>query len=104
MNAHVPSPKEDQEFALDLVRIVSRRLKEIDQEITTIGTALCQGRMPPRVVLMLVDQIAPGCIDAVYLALFEGISPDQLSDAFAEHARPEPLSRDARRAAVGGIS
>jgi hypothetical protein len=32
MNAHVPvkSPKENVEFALQLIRIVSRRLKHID--------------------------------------------------------------------------
>jgi hypothetical protein len=60
--AHVPSPQQDREFALELIRICSRRLKEIDQEITTIGTALAQGRMPPRVALMLVDQVAPSCI------------------------------------------
>ena len=80
--AHVPSPQQDREFALELIRICSRRLKEIDQEITTIGTALAQGRMPPRVALMLVDQVAPSCIPAVYLSLFEGVSPEQLSDAF----------------------
>lgn len=73
-----PDPKEDAEFALDLIRTCSRRLKQIDQEVTTIGTALSQGRMPPRIAVTLVERVAPGCIDAVYLSLFEGVSPEQL--------------------------
>jgi hypothetical protein len=73
-----PTEKQNIELALDLIRICSRRLKEIDQEITTIGIALSQERMPSRIALKLVEQLAPGCIDAIYLALFEGASPDQL--------------------------
>jgi len=87
MNPRVPTPKENEEFALDLIRLVSRRVKEIDQEVTTVGTALSQGRIPPHIALQLVDQIAPGCIDAVYLSLFEGVSPEQLSNVFAEPVR-----------------
>jgi hypothetical protein len=86
MNARVPNPKDDQEFALELIRIVSRRLREIDQQVATIGTALSQGRMPPHVALTLVEQIAPGCIDAVHLALFENVSPEQLCTDFGEAA------------------
>jgi hypothetical protein len=78
--AAAKSPKENEEFALDLIRLLSRRLKHIDQEVTTLGTALAQGRLPARVALKLAEQIAPGCIDAVYLAMFEGVSPDQLSE------------------------
>jgi hypothetical protein len=88
MNAHVPakSPKEHAEFALDLIRICSRRLKHIDQEVTTIGTALAQGRMPPDIALTMVDQIAPGCIDAIFMSLFEGIAPEQLRDGLGGEA------------------
>ena len=81
----VKSPKENAEFALDLIRLVSRRLKEFDQGVTTIGTALAQGRLPPNIALTLVEQIAPGCIDAVYLSMFEGVSPDQLRDDLASN-------------------
>jgi hypothetical protein len=67
---------ENTEFALDVIRLVSRRLKEIDQEVVTIGTALAQGRMPPRIALNLIEQIAPGCIGATYLSLFEDVLPE----------------------------
>jgi hypothetical protein len=52
------------------------------EEVTTLGTALAQGRMPPGIALTLVNQIAPGCIDAVYFSLYEGVSPEQLTDVF----------------------
>jgi hypothetical protein len=81
----VKSPKENAEFALDLMRIVIRRLKEIDQEVTALGTALAQGRMPPDIALKLVEQIAPGCIDKIYLSLYEGVSPEQLRDDLASN-------------------
>ncbi len=78
--AGIPNPKQNAEFALELIRIVSRRLKLIDQEVTAMGTALAQGRMPPGIALTLVEQIAPGCIDAVHRSLYENVSPDQLRD------------------------
>jgi hypothetical protein len=68
----------DAEYALTLIRIVSRRLKLIDEEVTALGTALAQGRLPPNIALNLVEQIAPGCIAAVHLSLFEGAAPAQL--------------------------
>ena len=74
----VKGPKHDTEFALNLIRIVSRYLKLIDEQVTAYGTALAQSRMPPKIALNLVEQIAPGCIDSVYLSLFEGVSPDLL--------------------------
>jgi hypothetical protein len=77
------SPKENTEFALDLFRLVSRRLKEIDQDVTTLGTALAQARLAPSIALKLLEQIAPGCIPATYLALYEGVSPEQLRNDLA---------------------
>jgi hypothetical protein len=81
--ATVKSPKENDEFGLDLIRLLSRRLKETDQHVTMIGTALAQGRLPARIALKLVEQIAPGCLEKIYLAMFEGVSPDQLSEGGA---------------------
>ena len=83
LQAAAIGPKENAEFGLDLIRLLSRRLKETDQQVVTIGTALAQGRLPARVALKLVEQIAPGCIEAIYLAMFEGVSPEQLRDDFA---------------------
>jgi hypothetical protein len=79
----VKSPKENAEFALDLIRIASGTLKQIDREVTALGTALAHGRLPPNIALKLVEEIAPGCIDPVYLSMFEGVSPDQLRDDLA---------------------
>jgi hypothetical protein len=81
MNAHarIPTPQQDADFALELIRICSRRLKEIDSHVMAIGVALSQGRLQPRIALQLVERTAPGCVPAVYLSLFEGIAPEQLS-------------------------
>jgi hypothetical protein len=78
-------PKENAEFGLDLIRLLSRRLKEIDQQVVTIGTALAQGRLLPSSALKLADRIAPGCIDVIYLSMFEGVSPEQLRDDLASN-------------------
>jgi hypothetical protein len=82
----LPSEKQNSEFALNLIRIVSRRLKLIDEEVTAIGTALAQGRLSSREALNQVEAYAPGCVDAVHLSLYEGASPEQLRDAKAKTA------------------
>ena len=81
-----PTEKQNREFALVLIRTTSRRLKLIDEEITAIGTALSQERLSAREALALVEEIAPGCVDAVFLSMFEGASPEQLQDAGAKAA------------------
>jgi hypothetical protein len=84
MNSHVPNPKDDLELAREIIRLVSRCLKDIDQHVMTIGTALDQGRIPPRIAMELVEQSAPGCIGKVHWALFENVSPDQLGAILSE--------------------
>jgi hypothetical protein len=81
-----PTEKQNREFALVLIRVVSRRLKLIDEEITATGTALSQERLSSREALRLVEEIAPGCVDAVFLSLYDGVSPEQLQDARAKAA------------------
>jgi hypothetical protein len=81
-----PTEKQNSEFALVLIRTVSRRLKLIDEEITAIGIALSQDRLSSREALGLVEGIAPGCVDAVLLSIFEGASPEQLRAAEAAAA------------------
>jgi hypothetical protein len=95
--AKCPSPQENTEFALDLIRLCSRNLKLIDQQVTAIGTALGQRRMPPHIALKLVEQIAPGCIDVIYLSLFEGASPEQLHDGFCKEAPPSAQGNGVKR-------
>jgi hypothetical protein len=81
-----PTEKQNSEFALVLIRTVSRRLKLIDEEITAIGTALNQERLSAREALRLVEEIAPGCVDSVLLTLYEGATPEQLRPAEAKTA------------------
>jgi len=68
---HVSVNKDDRAYVLDLLRLVSRRVREIDQEVTTIGTALAQNRITPQMAIEWSECVAPGCIDAVHLSLIE---------------------------------
>jgi hypothetical protein len=76
-----PSPQQNLDFALELGRMVSRNLKEIDQRVTTTCVGMAQGRISPKAGLELIEYYAPGCIGAVFHAAFEGVSPEQLRGA-----------------------
>ena len=60
------------EYTLSLLRVVSRRLKHIDEEVISIGVALNQGLITPTKVREMTEEVAPGCIDAVALSILEG--------------------------------
>ena len=64
------APSKD--YTLALIRVVSRRLKHIDEEVVSIGVALSNGLVTAAKARELVDEIAPGCIDAVALSILEG--------------------------------
>jgi hypothetical protein len=72
------SPQQGIDFGCDIIRGVSRDLKAIDQHVCTVGTALAQGRLSLRAAINMVQQIVPGMIPADYLAMVEGVSPEQL--------------------------
>jgi hypothetical protein len=72
------SPQQGVDFGCDIIRGVSRDLKAMDQHVMTIGTALAQGRLSLRAAINMVQQIAPGMIPTDYLAMTEGVSPEQL--------------------------
>jgi hypothetical protein len=76
MNQHVKTPATNRvpskDYTLALVRVVSRRLKHIDEEVVSIGVALSNGLITAAKARELVDEIAPGCIDAVALSILEG--------------------------------
>lgn len=61
----------DRDLVLELLRLVSRRVREIDQEVTVIGTALAQNRITPRMAIDWSECVAPGCIAEVHLSLIE---------------------------------
>ena len=60
------------EYTLSLLRVVSRRLKHIDEEVISIGVALSQGLITSTKAREMTEEIAPGCIDAVALSILEG--------------------------------
>ena len=60
------------EYTLSLLRVVSRRLKHIDEEVMSIGVALGQGLITPAKAREMTEEVAPGCIDAVALSILEG--------------------------------
>jgi hypothetical protein len=78
-----PSEKQNTEFALALIRTTSRRVLLINDQITAIGIALSQDRISAREALAEIELIAPGCVDAVTLSIFEGATPEQLRVAGA---------------------
>jgi hypothetical protein len=66
------SGKPSTEYTLSLIRVVSRRLKHIDEEVIATGVALSQGLINAKRAREMVDDIAPDCIDAVALSILEG--------------------------------
>jgi len=80
VNAPVRMPpvinQDDHELVLQLFRMVSRRVKEIDAEIMFIGTVLDQKRILPREAIEWLEEVAPGCIGTVYLSLFKQLGEE----------------------------
>lgn len=65
--------KPSKEYTLLLLRVVSRRLKHIDEEVISIGVALSQNLITAAKAREMTEDVAPGCIDAVALSiLLEG--------------------------------
>jgi len=62
------------DYTLALVRVASRRLKHIDEEVIAIGVALSNGLITAAKAREMVDIIAPGCIDAVALSILDGVA------------------------------
>lgn len=60
------------EYTLPLIRVVSRRLKHIDEEVMATGVALSQGLIDTKEAREMVEDVAPGCMDAVALSILEG--------------------------------
>jgi hypothetical protein len=60
------------EYTLSLIRVVSRRLKHIDELVISTGVALNEGLIDAKKARELVDEVAPGCIDVVCLSILEG--------------------------------
>jgi len=59
------------EYTLSLIRVVSRRLKYIDEEVVATGVALSQGLIDAKRAREMVEEVAPGCMDAVALSILE---------------------------------
>lgn len=65
------SNKPSTEYTLALIRPVSRRLKHIDEKVCATGVALSHGLIDAKKAREMVNDIAPGCIDAVALSILE---------------------------------
>ena len=63
--------KPSREYTLSLIRVVSRRLKWIDEEVVATGVALSQGLIDAKRAREMVEEIAPGCLDVVALSILE---------------------------------
>ena|SRR5829696_1988644 len=63
MNQHAAPPATvrapPKDYALALIRVVSRRLKHIDEQVVSIGVALSNGLITAAKARELVDDIAP---------------------------------------------
>jgi hypothetical protein len=62
---------ENTDYVLSILRVVSARVKLIEQEVNSIGVALSRGLMTPGQALLRVEQVAPGCYEAVALSVFD---------------------------------
>jgi hypothetical protein len=60
------------EYTLALIRVVSCRLKQIDEEVLAAGIALSRGLIDPEKACQMVEEVAPGCIDVVARSILEG--------------------------------
>lgn len=63
------TPEPSKIYTLSLIRVVSRRLKYIDEEAISIGVALDQGLITPTKAREMIEVVAPGCLDSVALDL-----------------------------------
>jgi hypothetical protein len=61
------------EYTLALIRVVSCRLKHIDEEVVATGVALSRGLIDAKKARQMVEEIAPGCIDVVALSILEDV-------------------------------
>jgi hypothetical protein len=59
------------EYTLALMRVVSRRLKHIDEEVIATGVALSNDLIDAKTAREMVELVAPGCIDAVALSILQ---------------------------------
>jgi hypothetical protein len=60
------------EYTLSVIRVVSRRLKLIDESVCATGVALSQGLIDAKKAREMVEEVAPGCMDVVALSILEG--------------------------------
>jgi hypothetical protein len=62
---------DEKDYALSLVRVISSRLETIKLEVNAVGVALSRGMITPGEAFVRIEEIAPGCLDAVALTAFE---------------------------------
>ena len=68
------------EYTLALIRCISRRTQHIVEEFNAVGVALNGGLIDAKKAREMIEEIAPGCIDAVALSVLDGadsVRPDR---------------------------
>jgi hypothetical protein len=62
---------ENTDYVLSILRVVSARIRLIEQEVNSIGVALNNGLITPGQALLRVEVVAPGCYDTAALSVFD---------------------------------
>lgn len=55
----------DKAFVIAVLRAVSRNLKSIDGIVEAAGVGLSQDLLSPEAAIVMTNQVAPGCVEAV---------------------------------------
>lgn len=60
------------DYLLSILRVVSARIKLINEEVNSIGTALTRGLISPARAIAMTEEAAPGCLDVVAISILNG--------------------------------
>src|SRR4051794_19443417 len=61
------------DYLLSILRVVSARIKLINEEVNSIGTALSRGLITPTRAIAMTEEAAPGCLDVVSISILNGV-------------------------------
>ena len=110
MNQHMKPPAinraPSKDYTLALIRVVSRRLKHIDEEVVSIGVALSNGLVTAAKARELVDDIAPGCIDVSPFRYWKGQWNERLENPTVgnQHRLTASIARECDHGVSRGTS
>jgi hypothetical protein len=62
---------ERKDYVLSVLRVVSARLRLIEEEVNVIGVALKCGLITAAHARLRIEMVAPGCFDEAAIAVFD---------------------------------